>query len=157
MKCPSCGTDNDKVIDTRASREGDAIRRRRECQHCGGRFTTYESILGTDVQVIKRDGTREDFSPDKIRKGIERACWKRHITSDQIDETMRAVSSRIESLQLREVTSLQIGQIIMEELKKLDEVAYVRFASVYRRFKDVEEFLKEIHRLAEKPEREGRE
>ncbi|OPZ28293.1 MAG: Transcriptional repressor NrdR [Lentisphaerae bacterium ADurb.BinA184] len=150
MRCPKCGTDDDKVIDTRASREGDSIRRRRECLHCNHRFTTYESILGSDIQVVKRDGTREEFAPDKIRKGIERACWKRHISSEQIDETMKAVCSRIEGLQQREVSSAQIGQVIMEELKKLDDVAYVRFASVYRRFKDVEEFLQEIHRLADR-------
>lgn len=150
MKCLQCGCADDKVIDTRIAREGEAIRRRRECLRCGHRFTTYESILRTEAVVIKRDGTREDFDPDKLRKGIQHACWKRPISETQIDQAVRDISAALNQHQDREISSHYIGELVMNELRMLDHVAYVRFASVYRRFEDIGEFVNEIRKLTAK-------
>ncbi|MCF7848099.1 MAG: transcriptional regulator NrdR [Kiritimatiellales bacterium] len=149
MRCPKCGCLDDKVIDTRVSREGDAIRRRRECLECTHRFTTYEALLRTDLIVVKRDGTREDFNPEKLRDGIRHACWKRPISPEQINDCVRRVASQLEGVQEREISSQDLGQLVMEELRQLDHVAYVRFASVYRRFGDIDEFLEEIKDLTD--------
>ncbi len=140
MRCPKCGHLDDKVLDSRAAHEGKAIRRRRECLACSYRFTTFEEILKDELSVIKRDGRREDFSRQKLLSGITRACLKRHVTNEQID---RIVDSVIETLQRRDTTdipSAEIGELVMRALLKLDQVAYVRFASVYQRFDDVEQF-----------------
>jgi len=149
MLCPKCNCLDDKVIDSRISREGDTIRRRRECLRCGNRFTTYEMITRTDLIVVKRDGARQDFSPEKLRHGIRRACWKRPVGEQEIDQTVQRIAARFDSLQQREVTSEDLGEAVMDELQKLDQVAYVRFASVYRRFTDVDHFMKEIQKLTD--------
>ncbi len=140
MRCPKCGHQDDKVLDSRAAHDGKAIRRRRECLACSYRFTTFEEILKDELSVIKRDGRREDFSRQKLLSGITRACLKRHITNEQID---KIVDSVIETLQRRDSTDIpssEIGELVMRALLKLDQVAYVRFASVYQRFDDVEQF-----------------
>ncbi len=149
MKCPECDCLEDKVVDTRISKEGDSIRRRRECIGCGHRFTTYEAIMRTELMVVKRDGTREEFSLDKLRSGIQHACWKRPVGDRQIDELVQSVVNRLDGLQEREVGSAKIGNWVMDALKELDEVAFVRFASVYRRFEDVGAFLNEIRNLSD--------
>ena len=140
MRCPKCGNLDDKVLDSRAAHDGKAIRRRRECLACSYRFTTFEEILKDELSVIKRDGRREDFSRQKLLSGITRACLKRHVTNEQID---RIVDSVVETLQRRDSTDIpssEIGEMVMRALLKLDQVAYVRFASVYQRFEDVEQF-----------------
>ena len=140
MRCPKCGNLDDKVLDSRAAHDGKAIRRRRECLACSYRFTTFEEILKDELSVIKRDGRREDFSRQKLLSGITRACLKRHVTNEQIN---RIVDSVVETLQRRDSTDIpssEIGELVMRALLKLDQVAYVRFASVYQRFDDVEQF-----------------
>ena len=140
MRCPKCGNLDDKVLDSRAAHDGKAIRRRRECLACSYRFTTFEAILKDELSVIKRDGRREDFSRQKLLSGITRACLKRHVTNEQIN---KIVDSVIETLQRRDstdISSSEIGEMVMRALLKLDQVAYVRFASVYQRFEDVEQF-----------------
>jgi len=150
MKCPACDWLEDKVVDTRVSKEGDSIRRRRECLSCKNRFTTYESILRAELMVGKRDGTREEFSPVKLRAGVQHACWKRHVSDRQISDLIKVVTNRLDALQEREVPTTKVGQFVMEELEKIDEVAFVRFASVYRRFEDVGEFISEIRSLTDR-------
>ena len=140
MRCPKCGNLDDKVLDSRAAHDGKAIRRRRECLACSYRFTTFEEILKDELSVIKRDGRREDFSRQKLLSGITRACLKRHVTNEQIE---KIVDSVVETLQRRDstdISSSEIGELVMRALLKLDQVAYVRFASVYQRFEDVEQF-----------------
>lgn len=149
MKCLQCGCTEDKVIDTRIAREGEAIRRRRECLRCANRFTTYEAIIRTEAVVVKRDGTREDFDPDKLWKGIRHACWKRPVSEAQIDEAVRNITIALNQTPEREISSHYLGELAMHELHKLDQVAYVRFASVYRRFEDVGQFVNEINKLAD--------
>ena len=149
MRCPKCSCIDDKVTDTRIAKEGDSIRRRRECLNCGNRFTTYETVLRAEVVVVKRDGTREDFDLEKIRLGIRKACWKRPVSEEQIETLVKAISERLENLQEREVSSQVVGEMVMKELQRLDEVAYVRFASVYRRFKDIDQFINEIRKMTE--------
>ena len=141
MKCPKCGSDDDKVLDSRAVREGAAIRRRRECASCGFRFTTHE------VTVVKRDGTREPFSRAKVEKGVRVACQKRPVSEDQVQNLLDEV---VVALDGEEVPAARIGELVMERLHKLDEVAYIRFASVYRRFTDVKEFLQAITEMVKK-------
>ena len=149
MRCPQCGCQDDKVIETRVAREGDSIRRRRACVGCGWRFTTYEAIVRTEKQVVKRDGLREDFNPEKLRLGLRKACWKRPIGEAELDEIIRRIASQLENASPREVASQEIGEMVMTELQQLDEVAYVRFASVYRRFKDVDQFVSEIRKMTD--------
>ncbi len=144
MRCPKCQTNDDKVIETRVSKEGDVIRRRRLCLQCGFRFTTYESIIPADIYVVKRDGRREDFQPDKLRDGIRMACWKRNISQEQIEQMVNDITTSIVQENTTEVESAHIGELVMEALKNVDEVAYVRFASVYRHFKDTDEFISTI-------------
>ncbi|MEI8079098.1 MAG: transcriptional regulator NrdR [bacterium] len=150
MRCPKCSCLDDKVLDTRVSKEGDSIRRRRECLNCSQRFTTYENITRAEVVVIKRDGSREDFNTEKVRAGVRHACWKRPVSEEQIEAVVRRVAEQLENLQEREVASQVVGEQVMRELQRLDEVAYVRFASVYRRFKDIDQFLDEIRNLTDR-------
>ena len=144
MRCPRCSFPDDKVIDSRSIREGTGIRRRRECLQCGHRFTTHEEIIQAELKVIKRDMSRQDLDSEKIRRGVEKACWKRNIGQDDIDNLVRQVVADIESTYDREIPASEIGGIIMRHLRELDKVAYVRFASVYRDFQDVDEFINEI-------------
>lgn len=147
MRCPKCGHLDDKVIDSRSVRNGDVIRRRRICLKCGYRFTTYEEVVKATLRVVKRDGRHEEFDRKKLMNGIERACEKRPISTQQIEALVDGIISELESEYEREVTSTAIGKKVMERLEKLDEVAYVRFASVYRRFRDVNQFLSEVEGL----------
>jgi transcriptional repressor NrdR len=145
MKCPQCQCLDDKVNDSRIVKDGSGVRRRRECLNCGHRFTTYESIIHAELKVIKKNGgLREEFDREKIRLGVEKACWKRAISGDDIDRISESVIRKIEADFDKEVSSIEIGRRVMEALKATDEVAYVRFASVYRSFKDIEEFIEEI-------------
>jgi transcriptional repressor NrdR len=144
MKCPNCQVDNDRVIDTRASEDRMTIRRRRECLKCGRRYTTYERYEPTILKVVKKDGVREPFERDKIRRGLEKACWKRPISHAQIETVVNTVESEVTERFEVEVDSQSLGQIVMAQLKKLDQVAYVRFASVYRQFKDIRDFVDEL-------------
>lgn len=147
MKCPYCGWHEDKVVDSRSSHEGDAIRRRRECLKCQRRFTTYEHIEQTPLMVIKKDGQRRPFDRKKILSGIIRACEKRPISMDKIEAIVDEVERDLQKKYEREVKSREIGEAVMEKLRTLDEVAYVRFASVYREFRDLSQFMKEVKQL----------
>jgi transcriptional repressor NrdR len=147
MKCPKCEHRENKVIDSREVREGAAIRRRRLCLNCGHRFTTYEEVLRAALQVIKRDGRREELSREKLMQSIVIACQKRPISIQQIEQMTGSVITQVEAEFEREVPSTALGTKVMALLEKLDEVAYVRFASVYRRFKDVNQFMNEAERL----------
>jgi transcriptional repressor NrdR len=153
MRCPFCGHAEDKVVDSRESREGDAIRRRRECLDCGRRFTSYERVEEVPVVVVKKDGRREAFDAGKLMKGLVAACQKRPISLARIEELVKDVQARLLDLPDREVRSLALGELVMEELKGLDHVAYVRFASVYRDFKDLPDFVGALETLMKK---EGR-
>ncbi len=144
MRCPKCAHQEDKVIDSRSAREGDVIRRRRVCLRCGHRFTTYEEILKASLRVIKRDLRHEDLDRKKLMTGILRACQKRPISAEQIEAMADSILGELANEYDREVPSSAIGEKVMERLEKLDEVAYIRFASVYRRFKDVNQFLSEV-------------
>lgn len=151
MKCMYCSATESRVIDSRPTDEGLAIRRRRECVSCGRRFTTYEKIETVQIVVVKKDGSREAFDADKIRRGLIKACEKRPVAIHDMDELVRDVEQQImNSLEL-EVTSTKIGEMVMERLRKLDEVAYVRFASVYRSFCDINTFMEELKSLLGKP------
>ncbi len=147
MRCPKCGHVKDKVIDSRLAREGDVIRRRRTCLQCGHRFTTYEEIIKARLRVIKRDGRHEELDRQKLMNGIRRACEKRPISAEQIEAIGDGILGELDNEYDREVPSTVIGEKVMARLEKLDEVAYVRFASVYRRFKDVNQFLTEVKGL----------
>lgn len=144
MRCPYCNHTDAKVVDSRASKEGDAIRRRRECLKCEKRYTTYERIEEVAQMVVKKDGRREQFDRWKVRAGILKACEKRPVTLDQIETLIDEVERQLFSTTDREVSTNQIGEAVMMKLKGLDEVAYVRFASVYRQFKDLNEFMDEL-------------
>ena len=141
MKCPHCPSLDTKVLDTRTQKNGETTRRRRECERCLARFTTLETIVVSLPMVVKKDGRREAFSPDKLLTGLKAACQKRPISSARIDQMVENVTSWVLEHAEKEVTTDMIGHFVMEELKKVDEVAYVRFASVYKTFKDVSEFL----------------
>ena len=147
MKCPFCQVDNDRVIDSRASHEGASIRRRRECLSCNRRFTTYEHAEEATIKVIKKDGSRVTFSRDNIRRGLERACWKRPISSRQIDTTVQAIENDVYNNYETEVESRELGLLVMEHLQDLDEVAFIRFASVYRQYNDVQDFFEELRSM----------
>ncbi len=148
MKCPYCSVPETKVIDSRLNQTGDMTRRRRECAECGGRFTTYERIEEVMPNVIKKDGRREPFSRDKVFAGIQKACQKRPVTTQQIDTAVTQIERQIQSYGLKEIPSNSIGEMLMSVLHQLDKVAYVRFASVYREFRDVEEFVADLNREA---------
>ncbi|HMP71711.1 MAG TPA: transcriptional regulator NrdR [Kiritimatiellia bacterium] len=147
MKCPKCGHLDDKVIDSRSIRNGDVIRRRRVCLKCDYRFTTYEEVVKATLRITKRDGRYEELDRKKLLSGVERACEKRPISTQQIESLVDAIVTELESEYEREVPSTVIGQKVMDRLEELDEVAYVRFASVYRRFRDVNQFLSEVESL----------
>ena len=150
MRCLFCGHLESKVIDSRSTDEGSTIRRRRECLQCGKRFTTYEKIESVPIMVVKKDGTRESFDRDKILNGIRRACEKRPISADKMEEVVASIELQLSNMLIREVSSEKIGQMVMDELQKLDDIAYVRFASVYRQFKDLNTFVEEVNRLLKK-------
>ena len=156
MHCPFCGAEDTKVYDSRLAPDGDQIRRRRECVSCQTRFTTFESAELQLPRVVKVDGARENFNPDKVRVGIIRALEKRPVSTDAIDAAIDRIRRRLMSADAREVESRHIGELVMDELKGMDHVAYVRFASVYRNFEDVGEFADEIERLAAAPSPELR-
>ena len=153
MKCPYCGNKT-KVIDSRSAGEG--IRRRRECLACGQRFTTYERVAPMRLVVVKADGRREEFDRDKLLAGVRKACAKRPISTEAIEELVSGIEGKLYSREEREVESRVIGEMVMERLRGLDDVAYVRFASVYRRFADVESLAQEIEELIERKRREGK-
>ncbi len=136
-----------RVIDSRPNEDGSAIRRRRECEGCGRRFTTYKRIDLVPMMVVKKDGRREPFDPDKLRSGVVKACEKRPISMQVVDDLVADIQSRVESDFDREVTSAQLGDMVMDRLQEIDEVAYVRFAAVYRHFKDIQTFMEELSRL----------
>ena len=144
MKCPYCRQDNDKVVDSRSSEDGYVIRRRRMCVHCEKRFTTYERVAELDLRVIKKDGAREPFRPEKIRQGLERACWKRPIETDRLEEAINEIVQEVYMLSESEISTERVGELVMEKLVELDDVAYIRFASVYRQFKDIHDFMSEV-------------
>jgi len=144
MKCPFCGYKEDKVVDSRATAEESAVRRRRECLKCGKRFTTYEYVEEVSLMVIKKDSRREPFDRKKILAGIMKACEKRPISVEKMEEVATSIERAVQKKSDREVSSSRIGELIMEKLKILDDVAYVRFASVYRQFKDVSQFMEEL-------------
>lgn len=144
MRCPFCRKDNDRVIDSRSCQDGAAIRRRRECLACQRRFTTYERPEEATIKVVKKDGSRAPFSREKIQRGLERACWKRSITVRQIEKTVNAIENDVYESFESEIESRELGLIVMEHLRELDEVAFVRFASVYRQFNDVRDFFEEL-------------
>ena len=147
MRCPKCGCQEDKVIDSRASREGATIRRRRECAQCGHRFTTYEEVEHEGLMVVKRDGRREEFSRDKLLAGIKKACQKRPVALKAMDELVDHVVATVTAKYESEVPGEFIGKMVMDGLRNLDAVAYVRFASVYRRFEEATDFVQEVKKL----------
>jgi len=150
MRCPKCGCQDDKVIDSRASREGATIRRRRECIGCGFRFTTYEEIERGGLVVTKRDGRREEFSTDKLMSGLKKACQKRPVSPKAIEDLVDKIVIEVTDKYEREVPSEVIGKLVMDGLRQIDEVAYVRFASVYRRFQEATDFVQEVKKLEAK-------
>ncbi|GAB4490114.1 MAG: transcriptional regulator NrdR [Thermodesulfovibrionales bacterium] len=149
MKCPFCAHPEDKVIDSRTSKDGDAIRRRRECLACGKRFTSYERVEEIAPMVVKKDGRREAFNPGKIKSGLLIACKKRPIETDRLDGIVENIEKKLSSLGVKEIASSWIGEEIMSSLKDLDKVAYVRFASVYHQFKDIHDLMDEVKTLFE--------
>jgi len=151
MRCPKCGCQDDKVIDSRASREGATIRRRRECIGCGHRFTTYEEIERGGLFIVKRDGRREEFSKEKLFSGVKKACQKRPISPKAIEDLVEKIVNEVTDKHEREVPAEVIGKMVMDSLREMDEVAYVRFASVYRRFQEATDFVQEVKKLGAKP------
>lgn len=147
MKCPFCNSDNIKVIDSRPAEENNAIRRRRQCDSCGKRFTTYEKVETIPLMVVKKDETREPYDRSKIEAGVLSACHKRPVSAQQITAMVDDVESRLFNSDEKEISTTMIGNLVMDNLKNLDEVAYVRFSSVYREFKDVNTFLQELEKL----------
>ena len=147
MKCPFCGEENTKVIDSRPAEENNSIRRRRQCEVCGKRFTTYEKVETIPLIVIKKDDNREPYDRSKIERGIVRSCHKRPVSYDQIVSTVEEIEAEIYNKEEKEISSNEIGEIVMDKIKELDQVAYVRFASVYREFKDVNTFMDELKKF----------
>lgn len=147
MKCPFCGEENTKVIDSRPAEENNSIRRRRQCEVCGKRFTTYEKVETIHLIVIKKDDNREPYDRSKIERGIVRSCHKRPVSYDQIVSTVEEIEAEIFNKEEKEISSNEIGEIVMDKIKELDQVAYVRFASVYREFKDVNTFMDELKKF----------
>ncbi|MEX2213870.1 MAG: transcriptional regulator NrdR [Phycisphaeraceae bacterium] len=148
MRCPYCSVDNDKVIDSRATDGGAAVRRRRQCVACGKRFTTYEYVeRSTRLAVIKRDGSRVPYDRDKLLSGLDKACWKRPVKAEQLQKIVDEVEEEIFRTHDREVESSAIGEALAERLKRVDQVAYVRYASVYKQFRDLDDFLEEVREV----------
>jgi len=156
MKCPYCQADNDRVIDSRASEDGFATRRRRECLACKRRYTTYERVERTTMKVVKKDGARVPFDRNKLKLGLEKACWKRPISDARLEAIVSDVENNIEANFDSEVESRYIGELVMQHLRELDQVAYVRFASVYRQFEDVQDFVEELKPMLAEPPRPPR-
>ena len=147
MKCPFCGDDNTRVIDSRPADDNEAIRRRRQCDECGKRFTTYEKVETIPLIVIKKDKNRETYDRSKIESGVVHSCHKRPVSVDQIEACVDEIENKIFNLGVREIESEKIGEIVMDQIRDLDQVAYVRFASVYRQFKDADTFMSELKKL----------
>jgi transcriptional repressor NrdR len=147
MKCPFCGDDNTRVIDSRPADDNEAIRRRRQCDECGKRFTTYEKVETIPLIVIKKDKNRETYDRSKIESGVVRSCHKRPVSVDQIEACVDEIENKIFNLGVREIESEKIGEIVMDQIRDLDQVAYVRFASVYRQFKDADTFMSELKKI----------
>lgn len=156
MKCPFCGHTEDKVVDSRVGRNGEFIRRRRECLRCSRRYTTYEYIEDVLPMVVKRDGRREPFDRQKLRSSILKACEKRSVGVQAVDDIVLDVEARLHERAEKEISSLELGEMVMEHLQRLDQVAYVRFASVYRQFKDIAQFMNEVKGLLRTQEKKGR-
>ena len=150
MKCPYCQVDNDRVIDSRSSEDSFVIRRRRVCNSCEKRFTTYERVAELDIRVVKKDGAREPFRPEKIRQGMERACWKRPIPTDDLEKIITEIVQGVYMHDDSEIDSQLIGEMVMNKLMDLDGVAYIRFASVYRQFTDIHDFFDEVKPILDK-------
>jgi transcriptional repressor NrdR len=150
MRCPKCGCQDDKVIDSRASREGATIRRRRECAGCGHRFTTYEEVEREGLMVMKRDGRHEEFSKDKLLSGVKKACQKRPISPKVMEDLVEHIVDTVTGKFEQEVPAEVIGKMVMDGLREIDDVAYVRFASVYRRFQEATDFVQEVKKLEAK-------
>jgi transcriptional repressor NrdR len=151
MRCPFCGENRDRVVDSRESKDGATIRRRRECLECGRRFTSYEEIEDIPYMVVKNDGRREEFDRKKLLAGLRRACEKRPVPSKRLDQIANDVEAVLHEQEDREITTREIGALVMERLRELDQVAYVRFASVYRKFEDIDAFMAELKNLLEQP------
>ena len=147
MKCAWCGCTQSRVVDSRQNEDGTSIRRRRECENCGRRFTTYERIELVPLMIIKKDQTREAFDVEKLRSGIVKSCEKRPVSLGEIDDLVRDIERKLNNQPDSEITSKMVGELVMDGLKKLDEVAYVRFASVYRQFRDIQSFRDELNKL----------
>jgi transcriptional repressor NrdR len=150
MKCPFCSFNDSKVIDSRPTEDGESIRRRRECGKCGRRFTTYEQIESFPILVIKKDGKREPFDRNKLLNGLVKACQKRPVSANSIEKIVTEIEQAVRNSYEREISTQMLGEMVMEKLKNLDEVAYVRFASVYHRFKDINSFYDELEKLVGK-------
>ena len=150
MRCPYCRVDNDRVIDSRVSQDGFAIRRRRECSHCKKRFTTYERLEEMGIKVVKKNNVREPFDREKIRAGLAKACWKRPVSDEQIEQIVSLIESDVYATGENEIDSPLLGEMVMNRLAAVDQVAFVRFASVYRRFKDVRDFVDELQPILRK-------
>jgi transcriptional repressor NrdR len=150
MRCPYCGYNESKVLDSRSTEEGYSIRRRRECIKCEERFTTYERVEEITLVVIKKDGSREVFNPQKIMSGLIKACEKRPVSMETLENAVGEIEKKLRNSWVREVDSREIGEMVMEQLREIDEVAYVRFASVYRQFKDINKFMQELQKLLDK-------
>lgn len=155
MKCPFCGFEENKVIDSRTSKDGQSVRRRRECLECKKRFTTYEYVEKTPFLIIKRDGRREAYIREKLIEGIRTACRKRPVSNERINQIVDDIERKIFARDTEEIQSSLIGEMVMEHLKEIDEISYVRFASVYRQFKDMNEFIEELNSLLKKGETNG--
>ncbi|MBR4656307.1 MAG: transcriptional regulator NrdR [Oscillospiraceae bacterium] len=149
MKCPHCGFQESKVVDSRHSEDGTSIRRRRECLNCQKRFTTYETVESLPIIVVKRDNSRQPFDRNKIMNGMLRACEKRPVSMQELENAVNEIEASVQNSLEREITTEFIGEQVMEKLKGLDEVAYVRFASVYRQFKDIHSFMQELNKILE--------
>jgi len=156
MKCPQCAFEEDKVVDSRTTKEGEAIRRRRECLKCGHRFTTYEYIERVPLMVVKKDGRREEYSREKLLGGLLKACEKRPVSREQIERVIDDIETVLFGKFRNEVKSVEVGNLVVDRLQALDEVAYVRFASVYRQFKDINQFMSEVKVLLDRQNRDER-
>ncbi|MDO5715137.1 MAG: transcriptional regulator NrdR [Tissierellia bacterium] len=150
MKCPYCNHNDSKVLDTRTTDEGATIRRRRECNKCNNRFTTYEKVEKSPIMVIKKDGNRQAFDREKVIRGMIKSCEKRPVSVDDIEKSVDRIERQIQNSMKKEISSLEIGEMVMDQLKELDEVSYVRFASVYREFKDLQSFVDELETILKK-------
>lgn len=156
MRCPYCRNDDDKVVDSRAAEDASVIRRRRECLECSRRYTTYERVEDLPLRVIKKDGSRVPFDRNKILVGLHKACEKRPVSAEALEEAVRSIEDEINEQADKEILSSVIGDLVMQKLRDLDQVAYVRFASVYRDFKDVSQFLEELRPMLEKGDSDAR-